>query len=126
MEQKNKSRAERHKVLLPNEMLQAIRNEDSAWYENADEIERGLQWGKEKKRLLAWVRKEMQRRLTKKERRYLELYFFEGLSYRKAAERTKTEPSSVLRGIRRAIKKLRVSAKENNMVIRRPFHKPKP
>ncbi len=105
-----KSRTRRIEVLLSPQVLQYFPTTRAAWYETPSEIEAGLAWGKEKARLLRWVRRQMARRLTQRECRCIELYFFNGLTYRDAAGRTKRNASSVYRGVQRAIRKLRRAA----------------
>jgi RNA polymerase sigma factor (sigma-70 family) len=80
---------------------------DSPWHETAEEIEDALEYGKEKARLLKWVRRHMRSKLTARERRCVELLFFHGLSYREAAERTGIHPSVVHRSVQRGLVKLR-------------------
>jgi len=85
------------------------------WYETPEEIEAGLEWGREKERLFRLIRREMRRRLTKRERRCLELYFFKGLTFREAAKATSTHPSSVHRAVQRGLRKLRHAAKSGGL-----------
>jgi RNA polymerase sigma factor (sigma-70 family) len=85
------------------------------WHETPEEIEAGLAWGQEKERLLRHLRKEMRRRLTKRERRCVELYFFRGLTYSEAGKATKTNPSSVHRAVHRGLRKLRCAAESGNV-----------
>lgn len=92
--------------------------EDAPWHESRDDRERGLRWGREKARLLKWVRNQMGRRLTPTERRCVELHYFEGLTFREAARHTGTQPSSVCRAVQRSIRKLRQAAAEQGVVCR--------
>lgn len=85
-------------------------NERSPWYESPEDIEAGLERAKERAKLLRWVRIQMSRRLTKRERRCIELYFFKGMTFREAAEATQTTPSSIHRAVRRSLLKLRHAA----------------
>lgn len=101
---------ERLRFFGPHKMGQ-FTNDRNPWYESPEEIEAGLEWGKEKAKLLRWVRTQMGRRLTKCERRCLELYFFKGMTFREAAEATKTTPSSVHRAVRRSLLKLQRAAR---------------
>ena len=97
-------------ILLKPEVMDAFATARAAWYEGEKEVQDGLAWGKEKARLLRWVRRQMTRRLTPCERRCVELCFFQGLTFREAAAHTRTNPSSVYRGVRRALRKLNAAA----------------
>ena len=86
------------------------------WYESQEDVEAGLRLGEEKAELMKWVRRQMGRRLTIRERRCIELYYFEGLTFREVGDRTGTNASSVFRAIKRAVRKLHTAAgkKEGN------------
>jgi len=105
MEEK-RSRAIRFEVLVSPKILGRTDASRAAWHETPEDVAAGLEWGREKARLLRWVRKQMRGRLTKRERRCVELYFFENLTYREAGERTGTNASSVFRAVRRGLRKL--------------------
>jgi len=90
--------------------LAHLNRDRSAWYETPEEIEAGLEWGRRKAELLRWVRRQMGRRLTLRERRCIELYFFRDKNYREVAKATGTGPSSAYRATARAIRKLRRAA----------------
>jgi RNA polymerase sigma factor (sigma-70 family) len=106
----HRSRAQRLEVLVRPQKIDLFCVEQSAWYETPEEIERGLERGVEKARLLRWVRRQMGRKLTARERHCIELYFFEGLTFREIARRTDTNASSAYRAVRRALRKLKVAA----------------
>ncbi len=112
-EANDRSRAQRFAVSVDPMRLATLGQARGAWFETEEEIEAGLAWGREKARLLRWVRKRMATRLTRRERRCIELCFFQGLSHREAATATKTNASSVQRAIRRSIDKLRAAARED-------------
>ncbi|NUM52244.1 MAG: sigma-70 family RNA polymerase sigma factor [Candidatus Hydrogenedentes bacterium] len=105
-----RSRASRFIVYARPEFMQFRTIQEKMWYETPEEIEDGLRWGEEKAALLKWVRRQMGRRLTKRERRCIELYFFEGLTFREVGDRTGTNASSAYRAIGRAIRKLHKAA----------------
>lgn len=86
-------------------------NEDGAWHESEGEIARGLAWGEEKKRLLKWVRYQMRRRLTDKQRRCIELHYFRGLSFTEIQAQTGISGPSACRIVQRGIARLRVAAR---------------
>lgn len=109
MDTAKQSRAQRFEVLLRPELLRYFPTTRAAWYETPEEVAAGLEWGREKARLLAWVRRQMTRRLTVRERRCVELYFFQGLTYREVAGLTNRNVSSVHRAVVRALRKLRAA-----------------
>lgn len=106
----HKTRAQRIEVLVRPQKIDLFCVEEGAWYETPEEIERGLEVGREKAQLLRWVRRQMGRKLTARERHCVELYFFEGLTFREIARQTDTNASSAHRAVKRALRKLRVSA----------------
>ena len=77
------------------------------WYESEDDIAAGLAWGEEKARLLKWVKIQMRRRLSPRQRRAIELYYFENLTYAEAGRRMRCAPSTVCRAVHRGINRLR-------------------
>ncbi len=84
-----------------------ISEADSLWHETDEDVRDGLEYGREKARLLRWVRRHMRSRLTARERHCIELLYFRGLTCREAGERTGTHPSSVHRSAQRGLAKLR-------------------
>ncbi|MBI5095136.1 MAG: helix-turn-helix domain-containing protein [Candidatus Hydrogenedentes bacterium] len=84
-----------------------FREEDGPWFETRSEIRGKLRYGREKKRLLVWVRMEMLSGFSVLERQCVELYHFRGLSYREISEILGAHPSSVYRAVLRAVRKLR-------------------
>jgi len=109
---KTGNRASRLAVLISPGALKHIPECRGAWYESKEEIEEGLKRGTEKARLLRWIRREMGRHLTLRERRCVELRFFEGMSLREVGAATGTDPSSVCRAVQRSLRKLRHAAKK--------------
>jgi RNA polymerase sigma factor (sigma-70 family) len=97
-------------ISVPPGALAGLPESVGPWHESREEVERALAWGERKRMLIAWVCETVQRRLSENERRCIELHFFEGLSHREAAARTGTTPSSVHRGLQRALEKLREAA----------------
>ncbi len=83
------------------------------WFETAQQIRAGLEHGRQTAHLLEWVRSQMRLRLSPVERRCIELYYFEDLNYRQAAEALGVNVTSVYRGVRRALRKLRVAAENH-------------
>ena len=82
------------------------------WYETPAEVQAGLNWGREKARLLRWVRRQARNKLTPREWRCIELCCLEGLSCREAGLKCGANKSTVNRAFRRAIYKLRAAAIE--------------
>ncbi len=85
----------------------------AAWYETEEEVRQGVRWGKRKAELLRWVRRHMEGRLTARERRCLELYYFRGMSYQELGEATGTHASSAFRAVKRSVRKLQQAAIED-------------
>lgn len=79
------------------------------WHESPDDITRALADTARRERLLAWVRKQIALRLTPREAQCIHLYYFRGMTYQQAGDHTNTQPSSVLRGVQRGLKKLRAA-----------------
>ena len=104
------ARENRLTITVPPETLADLPESAGAWRETPEEVERALAWGERKARMIAWVRETVRRRLSDSERRCVELHFFEGLSCREAAARAGTSPSSMHRGLQRALEKLRDAA----------------
>lgn len=109
-----RSRASRFAVNINPDRFQFRNMKEAMWYESPEEIEAGLEWGEEKAKLLRWVQRQMGRRLTKRERRCIELYYFEGMTFREVADRTGTNASSAHRAIRRAVRKLHALAEKGD------------
>ncbi len=84
-----------------------------AWHETPVEIEAALRWGRRKARLLRWVRREMGRRLTPRERHCIEMYFFAAMSYEQIGRATGTHRSSACRAVERGLNRLRAAALED-------------
>ncbi len=96
----------RNTILVSQHFLEQIPETQSLWHETPEEIEEKLQWGKEKAHLLQWVQKQIQRKLTAREKNYIELYYFQGLTLEVIAKKHHSNPSNISRTIRRGIKKL--------------------
>lgn len=107
-----RSRASRFVVYARPEFMQFRTIQEAMWYETPEDIADGLRWGEEKAALLKWVKRQVGRRLTKRERRCIELYYFEGLTFREVGDRTGTNASSAFRAIKRAVRKLHASAEK--------------
>ena len=105
-----RTRAIRLGITVPPEAMAGLPESAGAWHETREEVERALIWGAQKARLIAWVRETVRRRLSETERRCIDLHFFEGLGFREAAARAGTSPSSMHRGLQRALEKLREAA----------------
>lgn len=90
------------------------------WRERPEDIRAGLAWGREKARLLAWVRVTMQERCTEREQMCLHCHFFLGLTYETIAKMTGTNRSSVYRAAQRGIRRLREAAREQGLKPRLP------
>ena len=120
-----RSRAEQFVIYMKPNAIDKFETTQAAWYETPAEIRAGLRWGERKAELLQWVRREMGRRLTKRERRCIELYYFHALTYEVVGKITGTNPSSAFRAVRRAVRKLRVRAQAQGIVVKWPRGKRK-
>lgn len=96
----------------PPSVLRRLTTEHTPWFETVEDIRAGLEYGRKNARLLEWVRSQMRLRLSPVERRCIELYFFDGLNYREAAEALEVNVTSVYRGVQRALRKLRKAARD--------------
>lgn len=94
-------------------MFARLTNADLPWYESPEALRRATAKARERERLLKWVRSQMVLRLSGVERRCIELYFFEDLNYREAAEHLGVNVTSVYRGVARGLRKLRKAAQEH-------------
>lgn len=110
---KRTTRAERLARQYPPQFYDDIPASRGAWYESETERAAALRWSRRKAKLLRWVRREMDRRLTPRERCCIELHYFAGLSYRSIGVVTKTNHSSVCRAVARGLDRLRAAARED-------------
>ncbi len=107
-----RTREWRPEVQVAPEILAALPPERGLWHVSAAERVCEEAAAAEQARLLRWVRMMMARRLTRSERRLVELYYFEALTVRQVARRRRIHHSTVSRGLRRAVGKLRAAALE--------------
>jgi RNA polymerase sigma factor (sigma-70 family) len=117
--EEKRTRANRFAISMDPAVLNRFNRMRHAWYETPEEVKAGLAWGKRKAELMRWVRRQIGRRLTECERRCIELYYFEGMSFRQAAAATDTNVSSVHRAVARALRKLRQAAQEDGIALHR-------
>ncbi len=111
----------RNTVQVTSQFLEEIPETQSLWYETPEEMEQKIQWGKEKEQLLNWVKKQIERKLTPKERKFIEHYYFQGETLKEISKKFRTQPSSVSRTIRRGIKKL-IQLTKNESILFHPVH----
>lgn len=114
---RDNTRAGRNAVYLGPEALRLFENERSAWFESEEDVEAGLEWGRQKALLLRWVRRQMDQHLTDRERRCAELYFFEGHTYREIGRITGTNASSAYRAVVRSLRKLKRRVIEDDAAL---------
>ncbi|MGC8739328.1 MAG: hypothetical protein ACP5UA_11890 [Candidatus Hydrogenedens sp.] len=105
----------RNTIFVSSQFLEEISETQSLWYETPEEIERKIQWGKEKAHLLNWVKKQMERKLTLKEKKYIECYYLQGETLEVISKRFHSHPANIHRTIRRGIKKLIQLTKNENL-----------
>jgi len=112
-----RKRAHRYAVSIDPNTYRHFEADRGAWHESEEEIEAGLAWGREKARLMKWLRNQMGRRLTVVERRAIELYYFRNLTYRDAAQLAGTNHTSVYRAVRRGLRKLQAAAEQDGVTL---------
>jgi len=122
MYEKKTTRAERSAIDVEPFRLARIAAERGPWHEDAEEVAAQVAWGEAKQVLMAWVERQMVQRLTARERHCIEMYYYENLTYREAAAKTHTNASSVLRAVRRGLRKLRQAA-EDHEEMRLLYHR---
>lgn len=101
-----RTRVERNTGRYAPAYFNSLTEDRSAWYESPREVREGLRRGRRKEILLSWVRREIDRRLTPCQKRYVALYYFRGMSYAAIAAVFDVPPSSVCRVVRRALDRL--------------------
>jgi len=111
---------DRFKVSCDPRHMEGFANEDSFWNESEASVMAGLAWGREKARLLKWVRKQMQWRLTPRQRQGIELYYFKNLTYYEVGQEMGCTTSSASRSIERGIHRLRVAARNDPPALPKP------
>ena len=105
----------RPEVMVAPERLADLPAERGMWHEGPEDVALARARAAEKARLLRWTREAMQRRLTARERRLVELYYFEAQTLAQVARRRRVHPSTVSRALRRAVRKLRAAAEEEGV-----------
>lgn len=107
-----KTRASRLAVSMAPDRLGMFEESAGAWHETSEEVARGLERGKRKAAVLARIRELMHGALTPHQFRYVELYYFRGLSHRQIAVLMGVNPSTACRTVRRAVKRLKKAVAE--------------
>lgn len=92
--------------------LAKFSDEMGLWYESPQEIESKEQQTIDRALLLKWVRREMRRRLTPRERRFIEMHYFRAVVMEEVGRHHGVNKSTVSRTIQRAIRKLKQAAEE--------------
>ena len=113
----SRRRAERFEVLMVPEFFKMLHIRRGMWYESPGEIEAGLEWGRRKAELLRWVRRQMGRKLTPRERKCVDLYFFRGITFVEVAKAAGMSPAAAQRAVARSLRKLRVTARRSHVVF---------
>ncbi len=83
------------------------------WSETPEEVEAAFAWAQRRDELLRWVRRHLGRRLTRRERRCLELRYFQGLTFQEIGNKTKMDASATSRAVKRALRKLQQATEED-------------
>jgi len=87
--------------------LERFTNEQGLWYESPEEIERGLEKGRQQAGRLALLVKLMDQCLTPAQRICAKLYYLEGKSLREIAAITGLHFTTVHQHVHAAVKKLK-------------------
>lgn len=82
------------------------------WFETPQEVRTGLDQGRKRAALLAWVRGGMAKHLTERERVAVELHYFENRTFAEIGVLTGTSASSSCRAVLRGIRRLRALTTE--------------
>ncbi len=111
----------RPEITVAPDHLADLPPERGLWYTGQSDAAREQEQAHEADtaRLLRWVRCAMKRRLTKHERRLVELYYLEAMTLEQLARRRRVHPTTVSRRLRRAVTKLRAAAAEEGVKRRR-------
>lgn len=110
---KYKNEAERFSIAVAPDRLARVQASRAAWFETQEEVEKGLEWGKRKAELIRWTRRQMGRKLTQRERRCIELYYFRAMTLEEVGREIGKSASTACRTIQQSIKKLRNAAEED-------------
>lgn len=92
--------------------LNMVSNFQNLWYETEEEIEAGLEWGKQKVAMLRRVREAMKSRLTPRQRECVTMYFFKGMTYEEIGRATHTNPAAAYRATMRGVRILQWALKK--------------
>lgn len=111
----SRRRADRFAVQMTPQFFKMLNIKRGMWYESPEEVAKGLEWGRRKAVLLRWVRRQMGRRLTARERNCLELYFFRGMTLLEVGEATRTSKAAACRAVARSFRKLRAAAQRSRI-----------
>lgn len=98
------------RVGLNSRVVDEVGREKGLWYESPEEVAAGLRAGRRRAVRMRWVLRQMERRLSAQERRCVELYYLQGLSYREVAVAVGSTRAKVERMIRGGIAQLRRAA----------------
>ena len=112
MNEANRSEMWKRTLVKSPETFGEMPRESAFWHATKSEVAAKLSYGQRKAEVLRWVRRQMGRRLTKRERHCVEMHFFLGLSYREMAKATSTNPAAGHRAVGRALRKLRQAVKD--------------
>ncbi|HPO15822.1 MAG TPA: sigma factor-like helix-turn-helix DNA-binding protein [Candidatus Hydrogenedentes bacterium] len=114
-------RENRNSVRLMPDKLEDYQQSDAMWYETPEERKAGLEWGRRKQVLLRWVRRQMRRRLRLRERRFLEMRYFDALTFKEIGQEGQIDPSHAWKIVKRSIAKLQKAAWEDKAWKKQPF-----
>lgn len=106
----NRTLADRYKINCSPSIMEGFTNEEGPWNEDGRTIAAGLACGKEKARLLLWVRWQMRLLLTRKQRRAIALHYFKDLTFVEIGAIMGCSPSAACRSAQRGVARLRKAA----------------
>lgn len=110
---RSRNRVERVSVYVAPEKLDRVLISRALWFETDEEIAAGLAWTERKAELLRWLRRQMARKLTQRERRCVELYYFKAMTLEEVGREMGLSAATACRTLRHSIHKLRDIAEKN-------------
>jgi len=109
---RDRIKADRFAITMGPGRLGTFEESAGAWHETPTQVEQGLEWGRKKAIVLVRIRQLMHNALTPHQFRYLELYYFRGLSHRQIGILMGVNASTACRTVRRAVKRLKKAIAE--------------
>ena len=108
-----KDRMSREALFYAPDRFDRLTETRNPWYESPEQVEQALDWAQRRAELMRWVRKQMGRRLSARERRCVELYYLDDFTYAQVAKELGCTASGACRAVHRSLRKLRAAARED-------------